>query len=124
MEPSPVLDLRAFVPSKDQELSKQFYTDLGFTINWSSDEIAELQIGSFRFLLQRFFVEQHAHNFMMGLAVENADVWWEQIERIGLRQKYPGIIAAPPELQPWGLRVLFLSDPTGVLWHITDQRTS
>jgi len=25
-------------------------------------------------------------------------------------------------LQPWGLRVLCLSDPSGVLWHIADDR--
>ena len=28
----------------------------------------------------------------------------------------------PPQMQPWGIRVLYLSDPTGVLWHITDMR--
>ena len=53
MLPSPVVDIKAFVPSKDSNISKAFYTDLGFTGNWRSDEIAELQIGSFRFLLQR-----------------------------------------------------------------------
>jgi predicted lactoylglutathione lyase len=54
MHPSPVTDLRTFLPTKDPELSKKFYTDLGFTINWSNEQIAELQIGSFRFLLQTF----------------------------------------------------------------------
>jgi len=48
MLPSPVTDLKAFVPAKDPGAAKAFYTDLGFTINWSNDEIAELQIGSFR----------------------------------------------------------------------------
>jgi catechol 2,3-dioxygenase-like lactoylglutathione lyase family enzyme len=122
--PSPVLDLKAFVPAKDYELSKRFYQDLGFTLSWSSDQIAELQIGAFRFLLQPFYVQEHAGNFMMSLAVDDADAWWQHIERIGLAQKYPGIMARPPALQPWGLRVLYLSDPTGVLWHITDRRTS
>jgi predicted lactoylglutathione lyase len=54
MHPSPVTDLRTFLPTKDPELSKKFYTDPGFTINWSNEQIAELQIGSFRFLLQTF----------------------------------------------------------------------
>jgi len=45
MHPSPVTDLRTFLPTKDPELSKKFYTDLGFTINWSNEQIAELQIG-------------------------------------------------------------------------------
>ncbi len=124
MLPSPVVDIKAFVPAKDHALSKAFYMDLGFSINWSNDEIAELQIGSFRFLLQKFYVEQHAGNFMMGMQVEDADAWWEHIERKELAKKYPGIMCRPPAMQPWGLRVLYLSDPTGVLWHISDSKKS
>ena len=122
MDPSPVLDIKAFVPAKDFELSKRFYVDLGFNIKWSGDDIAELQIGSFRFLLQKFFVEAHAHNFMMSLYVEDADPWWQHIERVGFAKKYPGIMCKAPEMQPWGVRVLYLSDPSGVLWHISDPR--
>jgi Glyoxalase/Bleomycin resistance protein/Dioxygenase superfamily len=122
MPSSLVIDLKTFVPAKDSELSKKFYTDLGFTINWSNDQIAELQIGSFRFLLQTFYVAEHAGNFMMSLTVEDADAWWEHIQRREFTKKYPGILCKPPEMQPWGIRVLYLSDPTGVLWHITDGR--
>jgi len=122
MDSSPVLDLNAFVPAKDFELAKQFYTDLGFTLLWGNAEIAQFQIGSFRFLLQNFFVEQHAGNFMMSLAVEDAGAWWQDIESKGLKEKYALRIAAPPKMQPWGIRVLYLSDPTGVLWHITDRK--
>jgi catechol 2,3-dioxygenase-like lactoylglutathione lyase family enzyme len=124
MHPSPVIDLKAFVPAKDADVSKRFYTDLGFTINWSDAQIAEIQIGAFRFLLQTFYVAEHAGNFMMSLQVENADVWWQHIEQVELTQKYPGIVCKAPQMQPWGLRVLYLSDPAGVLWHITDMRKS
>jgi uncharacterized glyoxalase superfamily protein PhnB len=123
MLPGPVTDLKAFVPARDAELSKSFYTDLGFTINWSNAQIAELQIGTFRFLLQTFYVAEHAGNFMMSLAVEDADAWWLHIEKIQLAKKYPGIMTKPPQMQPWGIRVLYLSDPTGVLWHISDVRS-
>jgi uncharacterized glyoxalase superfamily protein PhnB len=122
MLPSPVTNLMAFVPARDPALARQFYLDLGFTTNWSNDQIAELQIGSFRFLLQTFYVAEHAGNFMMSLAVEDADAWWDFIERQGIKEKYPGIMCKPPAMQPWGIRVLYLSDPSGVLWHITDQR--
>ncbi len=120
MHPNQVTDLRAFVPAKDLELSASFYADLGFTVNWRNNEIAEIQIGAFRFLLQKFFVAAHAENFMMSLSVEDADAWWEHIQRREITTKYPGIMAKPPAMQPWGIRVLYLSDPTGVLWHITD----
>ena len=124
MIPSPVTDIKAFVPAKDFERSKQFYTELGFTVNWSGPDIAELQAGSFRFLLQLFYVEAHAGNFMMSLQVEDLDAWWAFIERQEIARKYPGIMCRPPAMQPWGIRVLYLSDPTGVLWHITDGRRS
>ena len=120
MLPSPIIDMKAFVPAKDHKISKAFYTDLGFTINCSNEEIAELQMGSFRFLLQKFYVAQHAGNFMMSLNVENADAWWDYIERMEFTKKYPGIMCKPPQMQPWGMRVLYLSDPTGVLWHIAE----
>jgi len=124
MLPSPVVDMKAFVPAKDHKISQAFYTDLGFTINWSNDEIAELEMGSFRFLLQKFYVAQHAGNFMMSLNVENADAWWEHIQRKEFTKKYPGIMCKPPEMQPWGMRVLYLSDPAGVLWHIAENPKS
>ena len=120
MLPSSVLDMKAFVPARDPELSKAFYTDLGFTINFSNDEISELQIGSCRFLLQKFYVPEHAGNFMMALTVEDSDAWWEHIQKKDFKKRYPGIMCKPPAMQPWGLRVLYLSDPTGVLWHITE----
>ena len=120
MLPSRIIDMKTFVPARDMALSRAFYTDLGFTINWSNDDIAELQIGSFRFLLQKFYVAEHAGNFMMSLTVENADVWWEHIQQKEFTKKYPGIMCKAPEIQPWGLRVLYLSDPTGVLWHIAE----
>ena len=120
---SQVLDLNAFVPSKDFEVSKRFYTDLGFTIAWGNREIAQFEIGSFRFLLQaNFYVKEHAENFMMSLTVEDADEWWRHIESIGLKQKYNLHMATPPAMQPWGIRVLYLSDPAGILWHIADRK--
>ncbi len=119
-----IVDLKAFVPAKNLELSRRFYLDLGFHENWGNDEVCELEIGGFRFLLQKFYVEGHANNFMMSLTVEDADSWWEQIRHAGLEGKYGLTVAKPPELQPWGLRVLYLSDPTGVLWHIAERPRS
>jgi uncharacterized glyoxalase superfamily protein PhnB len=121
---SAVTDMKAFVPARDLEMSKAFYTDLGFTTNFSNDEIAELQIGTFRFLLQKFYIADHAGNFMMTLNVEDADAWWTYIQENEFTKKYPGIMCKPPAMQPWGLRVLYLSDPAGVLWHIAENRKS
>jgi uncharacterized glyoxalase superfamily protein PhnB len=120
MENSKILDLKAFVPAKDFGQSRRFYAELGFTEKWHNDHVAEFEAGGFRFLLQNFYVKELAGNFMMQLHVEDADVWWKRICGAELKQKYQLHMMKPPELQPWGLRVLYISDPSGVLWHIAD----
>jgi hypothetical protein len=115
-----VQDLRPFLPAENYPLAKQFYLDLGFTKVWESDELSCFQAGDHRFLLQNFYVKEWAGNFMMHLMVKDADVWWQHIQELKFAEKYPGIMCKPPTMQPWGLRVLYLSDPSGVLWHIAD----
>jgi hypothetical protein len=122
MDMNSVKDLKVFLPAENYVLAKQFYLDLGFTMVWGSDELACFQVGEFRFLLQNYYVKDWAGNFMMHLMVQDADDWWKHIQDIKLADKYPGIMANPPALQPWGLRVLYLSDPSGVLWHIADDK--
>jgi hypothetical protein len=121
MVPSKILNLMAFVPAEDFELSRRFYRDLGFHENWGDSQACEFELEGYRFLLQNFYVKEHAGNFMMSLLVEDADKWWEYIQSIDLAKKYDLYMAKPPTLQPWGLRVLYLTDPTGVLWHIADR---
>lgn len=48
-----IVEIKAFVPTRDFELSKRLYRDLGFTIPWSSDEPAYLHAGNASFLLHR-----------------------------------------------------------------------
>lgn len=115
MHPSPATDLKTFLPTKDAELFKRFYTDLGF--HDQLEQRADCRASDRR-------VPVPAGNFMMSLAVEDADAWWEHIQRQEFAKKYPGIMCKPPAMQPWGIRVLYLSDPTGVLWDITDMRKS
>lgn len=33
-----------------------------------------------------------------------------------------GSAPKPPELQPWGLRVSYVVDPSGILWHVAQRR--
>jgi uncharacterized glyoxalase superfamily protein PhnB len=111
------IEVKAFVPARDFDLSKQFYQDLGFTLAWSDTELAYFHHGSSAFLLQNFYNQGHADNFMMHLLVKDVDAWWRDIESRGLAAKY-GVTVQPPEDRPWGLRDFVLVDPTGVLWRI------
>jgi catechol 2,3-dioxygenase-like lactoylglutathione lyase family enzyme len=112
-----VIEVKAFVPAKDFNLSKRFYLDLGFNLGWSSDDLAYFHHGSSSFLLQNFYVKAHADNFMMHLLVEDVEAWWSRIQNTGLGAKY-GVKVLPPEDRPWGLRDFVVVDPTGVLWRV------
>jgi catechol 2,3-dioxygenase-like lactoylglutathione lyase family enzyme len=112
-----VVEIKAFVPARDFALSKQFYQDLGFTVAWSSDDLAYVRHGNASFLLQNFYVADHAGNFMMHLQVEDVDAWWRHVERQAIASTY-SVKTEPPADRPWGMRDFVLVDPTGVLWRI------
>ena len=85
MQAMTAIEVKAFVPSKDFALSKRFYQDLGFNLGLSSNELAYLHRGNSSFLLQNFYVKEHADNFMMHLLVENVQAWWGQFRTMGWR---------------------------------------
>jgi catechol 2,3-dioxygenase-like lactoylglutathione lyase family enzyme len=105
------VEAKAYVPSKNFEQSKRFYQEIGFELDWSTDELACLRHGSCAFLLQDFDLPGHADNFQMHLLVEDVDHWWHHVQS-------KGIDAKPPQDRPWGLRDFALLDPSGVLWRI------
>jgi predicted lactoylglutathione lyase len=82
------VEIKAFVPAKDFDLSKRFYSDLGFTIGWSSDDLAYLHAGNSAFLLTRYYQKDYAENFMMHMLVEDVEAWWQHVEAQQLAQKY------------------------------------
>ena len=113
-----VVALRAFVPATDFEKSIAFYVDLGFTAHRMVDSIAAMELEQFGFLLQHFYAEGFAGNFMMQLMVNDLDGWWRRIEGLDLAGRYGVRKPSGPAMQPWGLRIAYVVDPSGVLWHI------
>jgi catechol 2,3-dioxygenase-like lactoylglutathione lyase family enzyme len=111
------VEIKAFVPARDFALSKRFYEDLGFTIKWSDSDLAYLHCGDCSFLLQNFYIPEHAGNFMMHLLVADVEAWWHHVEESQLPAKYD-VRAEPPDDRPWGMRDFTIVDPTGVLWRI------
>lgn len=113
-----VVSLRPFVPAKDFETSLRFYIDLGFTASRLGDLLAAMQLGPFGFLLQKYDVQGFTGNFMMQLLVNDIAGWWKRIESLDLAGKYGVRAPTAPALQPWGLTLAYVVDPSGVLWHI------
>jgi catechol 2,3-dioxygenase-like lactoylglutathione lyase family enzyme len=112
-----VTEIKAFVPSKNFELSKQFYQDLGFTLASEGGGVAYFHLGHVSFLLQDFCAESLAENFSMHILVEDVNAWWNHVQASGVLTKYAVNVTAPED-QPWRMRDFCLSDPSGVLWRI------
>jgi uncharacterized glyoxalase superfamily protein PhnB len=115
-----VISIRAFIPARDLDVSRRFYQDLGFQEIWGDDSACGMQIDDCGIILQKFYVKEHAENFMMALNVQDLDGWWRRIQALGLKEKYNLGTVKAPAMQPWGIRVLYICDPTGVLWHIAE----
>ena len=116
--PSGSAQIRAFVPAKDFARSRAFYERIGFSVATANAEVVVFHHGEQAFILQNFHHPDWAANFMMQLMVEDMDGWWAHLEGLDL----PGAFGVPalraPAMQPWGLKVGYLVDPSGVLWHV------
>ncbi len=110
--------LRPFVPAKDYALSQRFYRDLGFSIQPLGDSLAAMHLGRHSFLLQDYYVDAWAGNFVMHMLVDDLGLWWQQISELDLARRYQVAPPRAPRREESGLDVAYLFDPSGVLWHI------
>jgi uncharacterized glyoxalase superfamily protein PhnB len=113
--------VRAFLPTRDFELSKRFYEAMGFT-KVLDDDVAIFNAGSGGFILQRLYKQEWAEMTMMQLMVDDLDAWWAHVAALDLERNFAVPAPKPPALQPWGLRIAYIVDPAGVLWHIGQRR--
>lgn len=109
------VEIKAFVPARDFERSKQFYSDIGFTKASDSGGIAYFRYGDCSFLLQDFYVKELAENLMMHVLVEDVTAWHQHITRSGVAEKYGATVSEITE-QPWGMLDFIVDDPSGVVW--------
>jgi uncharacterized glyoxalase superfamily protein PhnB len=110
--------LKPFVPSgADFAKAKAFFQDLGFQVKWEADGLAELELDSAAFLLQDLHNQEMQDNFMLFVAVEDLDAWWQHIQHSGVLERYDRVRAKEPTDYPWGQREVHLIDPAGVCWH-------
>ncbi len=112
---------RPFLPTQDFELSKRFYETLGFE-KVLDGEVAIFRVGAGGFILQRFYRKELAENLMMQLMVDDLDAWWTHIGTLDLPRQFGIKVLRAPAVQPWGLRVAYLADPSGILWHVAQRR--
>lgn len=109
-----IRDFKVYLPAKDFELSKRFYTALGFSPSEGWGGTTDFELSGHRFRLQNFYVKDWAENFMVVIGVDDALAWHEHLTKITQDGAFPGVRFGPPERVDHSL-VLEVIDPSGVL---------
>lgn len=112
--PLTIRDMKPYVPAKDFELSKRFYSALGFTMSEGWGGTADFEMNGCRFRLQNYYVKDWANNFMFVMGVDDVEAWHQHVQRMLDTGEFPGMRIKPPEPVD-GASVLHVIDPTGVL---------
>jgi hypothetical protein len=111
--------LEPFVPSGSNfEGSKQFFLELGFTINWDAGDYIGFEKDGCKFILQHYTHKEFAENFMISVKVDNANEFYQFVVDKNLPEKF-GIRISPPTQQPYGKEVNII-DIAGVCWHFVE----
>jgi hypothetical protein len=115
-----IRSFRPFLPAKEFQTSLRFYEAIGFEAYRLGDTLEELSLGSYAFLLQGYYVKEWAENTVMHVLVNDVHAWWQHINSLDLANQFGVSPPAPPRVEPWGLTVAYVFDPTGVLWHFAE----
>ena len=111
-----VLSIRPFIGAKDFQVSRRFYTELGFEEVVVSSNLSLFKTGNFAFYLQDAYVKDWIDNTMVFLEVENVNDFWETLKALNLEVKYNEVRLVPIRIEHWG-KECFVHDPSGILWH-------
>ncbi len=112
-----VISIRAFIGSSNFELSRRFYSDLGFEEVVTSSTMSYFRMGAFGFYLQDYYVKDWVENSMVFLEVEKPEDYLRHLHSLNITHKYPGARVSEMEYNEWG-NEFFIHDPSGVLWHV------
>ena len=109
------LSLQPFIPSgKDFEASKDFFQQLGFTINWDAGDYIGFEKDGCKFILQKFDNKDFAENFMVSVKINDAEEFWQEVTKKQLPEKF-GIRISKPMQQPYGKEVNIIDTAGGML---------
>jgi len=109
-----IRDFKVYMPARDFELSKRFYSALGFSMSEGWGGTADFELCGCRFRLQDYYVKDWADNFMVVMRVDDVHAWHQHAEQLASSGDFPGVRVSPPEKVD-GSTVLHVIDPTGVL---------
>ena len=108
--------IRPFIGSKDFEVSRSFYRDLGFEEVVLSHNMSYFKTEGFGFYLQDAYVKDWIENTMVFMEVEDVNHFWKELIALDLTSKYKDVKLVPVKELDWG-KECFVHDPAGILWH-------
>jgi len=108
--------IRTFIGSKNYNVSRNFYLDLGFKEIITSENMSYFYMDEFGFYLQDAYVKDWVDNSMIFFEVENLESILKYIKDLKLPKKYDNVRLSEIIYKEWG-KEFFLHDPCGILWH-------
>ena len=108
--------IRPFLGSKDYQISRAFYQDLGFKENIISLNMSYFEFDGLGFYLQDAYVKDWVDNTMVFMEVEDVELFYKDLFELKLSAKYQDVKLVPIKNLDWGSEC-FLHDPAGNLWH-------
>jgi hypothetical protein len=109
-----IRDLKVYMPAKDFEQSKRFYTALGFKMSEGWGGTADFELNGNSFRLQNYYVKDWANNFMVVIGVDDVEAWHQHVRRIFESGDFDNVRIKRPEKIDDSM-VLHVIDPSGVL---------
>ena len=110
-----IKSMNVYVPAKDFELSKRFYTALGFELTEGWGGSFDCRLGNALFRLQNYYVEDWANNFMLQFDVDDARAWYDHVKPIIDTGEFAPARIMEPETVDSDTIITHVIDPTGVL---------
>lgn len=108
--------IRPFLGANNYELSRNFYSDLGFQESILSPDMSYFNTDGLGFYLQNAYVKDWIDNTMVFMEVDNVNRFYKALLELELPSKYPTVRVTPIRELDWGSEC-FLHDPSGILWH-------
>ncbi|WP_025146438.1 glyoxalase [Pedobacter jeongneungensis] len=111
-----IKSLRTFIGASDYNISRSFYTDLGFKETLIEKWLSLFQKEDLGFYLQDYYNKEWLENTMLFLTIDDANRVFSNLQSAGLESKYKNVKVSPVKKEIWG-EVCFVHDPSGVLLH-------
>lgn len=110
------LSLEPFIPSgANFAASKEFFTQMGFAVDWDAGDYVGFVKDGCRFILQNFDNAEFAANLMINVKVDDVAAFRKEMLEKKLAEKFGARIGEVSH-QPYGMEVNII-DNAGVCWH-------